>query len=44
MLPTATDVFSLKGTGDASVIVIANETDGTFKNEEDFYKYIQKKN
>jgi hypothetical protein len=28
VLPTATDVFSLKGTGDASAIVIANEIGG----------------
>jgi hypothetical protein len=28
VLPTATDVFSLKGTGDASAIVIANEPGG----------------
>jgi hypothetical protein len=31
VLPTATDVFSLKGSGTASVIAIANEADGSFK-------------
>jgi len=29
VLPTATDVFSLKGTGDAFAFVTANETDGS---------------
>jgi len=31
VLPTATDVFSIVGTGDVTVFVTANETDGTQK-------------